>query len=62
MFVANQRTRVIHDAEAQTPRCGLRSADADDQVPVDDEETVKLMIELEHFVPCPECMRDLDWH
>jgi len=61
MFVANERTRVIHDAEAQTDHCGLRNQDTADQVPVLDEETAKLMIELEHFVPCPECMRELSW-
>ncbi|HLT57859.1 MAG TPA: hypothetical protein VKZ69_03705 [Limnochordales bacterium] len=61
MFVANERTRVIHDTEAQTAQCGRHCASADDQIPIPDEETAKLMIELEHYVPCPECMRDVNW-
>ncbi|MBO8141251.1 MAG: hypothetical protein H0Z37_03605 [Firmicutes bacterium] len=61
MFIANQRTRIIHDAESQTEHCGLHSLSSDDQVPVPDEETAKLMIELENFAPCPECMRHLSW-
>ncbi|MFS8524768.1 MAG: hypothetical protein FWJ83_07880 [Limnochordales bacterium] len=61
MFVANERTRVIHDTESQTDHCGLYSEASEDQVTVPDIETVKLMIELEHFRACPECMRDLSW-
>ena len=61
MFVANERTRVIHDTECQTDHCGLYSEASEDQVTMADAETVKLMIELEHFRACPECMRDLSW-
>lgn len=61
MFVANERTRVIHDVESQTDRCGLYSDSNEDQVAIADPGSVRQMIEERHFRPCPECMYDVSW-
>lgn len=61
MFVANERTRVIHDAENGTDRCGLYSETTADQVIVRDEDAVRRMIDGDKFRPCPECMYEHSW-
>lgn len=61
LFVANERTRVIHDVEGQTERCGLHSETTSDQVAVADADAVKRMLEHGRFRPCPECMYELSW-
>lgn len=61
LFVANERTRVIHDSECQTDKCGLYSETTADQVSIADPAAVKQMIQQQHFRPCPECMIDLSW-
>ena len=61
LYVANERTRVIHDAENSTDRCGLYSETTADQVSVRDEHAVRRMIQSEKFRPCPECMLDQSW-
>lgn len=61
LFVANERTRVIHDPENGTDRCGLYSETNADQVSVRDVATVQRMIQSEKFRPCPECMYDQSW-
>ena len=49
--VRNERTCAIHDTEARLTTA--HSEASEDQVIVPDIETVKLMIELEHFRACP---------
>lgn len=61
MFVANERTRVIHDTESQTEQCGLYSETSADQVSIADAAAVKQMIDQQHFRPCPECMYEVSW-
>lgn len=61
MFVANERTRVIHDAENGTDRCGLYSESTKDQVSVRDEAAARHMIQSDKFRPCPECMLTHSW-
>lgn len=62
MYVANKHTRVVHYPESQTERCRLHGMADEDQLSVDDDDTLRLMIEVEHFTACPECMQHTSFY
>ncbi|BAS27036.1 hypothetical protein [Limnochorda pilosa] len=58
-YVADTHRHRVHSAEAAA--CPIHQLPAEHRVETESPEEVRMMVELEAYDLCPECMGEFDW-